>query len=325
MKADVLLVDGNSLFMRAGFGFAAKPNPEEANDAPASYVFLKSLRSIIVELEVKKVVLCFDTKSKFRNEYYPAYKGDRKKNKVNPIYEGIMNQLNEFLPIAKALNCHFVRLDGYEADDSLYVLSQVFKSQKTAILTSDLDLVQCVSENVVWYDSKYQRVVEIVDGKYQGKEAFTPALVDFGKQNPNGLTPEQWELIKAISAGDDNIKGLPRFGFQTAKKVVLGEHKKYTLAELYDVEFDRTKTDPSFILEEGESGLVRAEEVIERNLKLMAIRKLPEFKELVAQVQTAMKEKSWDFAKLRGFVAHTKMHTISMNLNDFVRPFVNLK
>ena len=334
IKCHNLIVDANSLFMRAGFGFGQNDREEEANDAPASYVFLKSLRAIIQSTEAKRVFLCFDTKAKWRFERYPAYKGDRAKNKANAVYEGVMDQLNRFLEIAKLLNCYFIRVDGHEADDSVFVLSKVLKEQ-TTVLSTDLDLVQCCSSNVVWYDSKYQRVVRLEDGILQGREAYTGVPVEFKKQDPNGLTVDEFNLIKAISAGDDNIKGLPRIGWLTALRILRGEHKK-ELGEIYDTYYPRDKVDPSFELKSVEeidnlteeeraeyetNALIKGTTVIDRNTELMVLSKNPYLPELAREVQAQIRQKEFDIANFRSYLIETKMSSILIDINDFLRPF----
>jgi 5'-3' exonuclease len=342
-QTENIIIDGNNLFMRAGYGFQSSKNidkEQDDNDAPAAYTFLKSLRAMIIDLKPNKIYLTFDGRSKFRYDEYPAYKGDREKKKDDMVYKLLMEQLSELKEVCKSIGCYYSCVHDQEADDVMFVLSKVLPG-RTTIVSGDVDMIQCCQEGkVIWWDQKYQRVAQIKQNVFRVTEAWNPLVkAEIKGQDPEGLTLDQFNLIKAISAGDDNIKGLPRYGWKTASKIVLGNHNKTTISELYDKKFPKDKCDPTYkaldpdevtnletdkLEEYLEESQILASEVIDRNMKLMVLKNNPTIPKMALEIKEQISKKSFDQRKLQDYLVKTRMNSILVNMNDFIRPFVGL-
>ncbi|MDR0675755.1 MAG: hypothetical protein LBF97_01795 [Elusimicrobiota bacterium] len=140
----------------------------------------------------KNIVFCFDHPSgkNWRKEIYPLYKENRKPIKFidRKFFDGIRNYLNLF-------RCKNFIVDGAEGDDLIYKLCEI-NEEDIIVISTDGDFRQLLSF-------------------FPYVKLYSPIKMMFLEKNDNIL------LEKAI-IGDtsDNIKGVPRIGKETLKKML---------------------------------------------------------------------------------------------------------
>jgi DNA polymerase I len=217
-KKRLVVIDGNSVFYR---GYYAMPNLSTADGTPTGGVFGFAAMSLELMKRLKPdyVVVAWDkpkTNIRKRLEIYPQYKAGRKAPPPD-FYEQIPVLHN----LLDAFGWPLVELDDYEADDILAGLAKQAEAKgvETLLITSDLDLLQCVSELTHIYALKSGLTniekfsVEHFVSKYD-------------------LQPEQFIDLKALKGdSSDNIPGVPGVGEKGAS-VLLREYK--TLDGVYE-------------------------------------------------------------------------------------------
>ncbi|WP_240374934.1 5'-3' exonuclease [Bacillus piscicola] len=212
IKNKIMLVDGMALLFRA-FYATAMNNYYMINSkglpTNAVYGLVKHLFTAIDTYEPTHVVCCWDMGSRtFRNDLYADYKANRGAPPVE-----LIPQFDLAKEVVSALNIPNIGLVGYEADDCIGTLSQVFSEEnEVIILSGDQDLLQLLQENVT---------VALLKKGYGNYTEYTEA--SFIKEK--GITPAQLIDVKALM-GDtsDNYPGVRGIGEKTALKLLKAHH-----------------------------------------------------------------------------------------------------
>ena len=143
----ICLVDASNLVFSKCQGWF-----QETGDQPD----LQMIRILVIEELIKQRnklkrdydewVMCFDSRSYWRKDYFEYYKGSRKKARdadkfdwkaFFPLFEQFKIEMREHLP----LKC--LEVDGAEADDLIASLCKVYGPHRDiVILSSDKDFVQ---------------------------------------------------------------------------------------------------------------------------------------------------------------------------------------
>jgi 5'-3' exonuclease len=124
-----------------------------------------------------------------RRAILPAYKGNRKADRYNPIPD-VVDVLN-YVP-----GLH-ISADGHEGDDALVWCAETFKNHKVVVVSNDKD---------TWPLLRYANV-KILKAKQGGGRVYvSPEDV----KEEYGTDPEKIPLCKALHGDSDNIKGVPR-------------------------------------------------------------------------------------------------------------------
>jgi len=219
-KTKTLLIDGNVLMKRSYNG--AKNVFYKEKHIGGIFQFYTTLRKLIVDLSVDKVVIMWDGErgGSLRLDYYPEYKGNR------PRFFDESYELQKLRVKAYAEDLFLRQYEhpDCESDDLLafYTLNRK-KSEEVIIYTNDRDLCQLISEDVSLF---------LADKK-----------VLVGTGNYNWYFQHHYEnagLVKIIEGcSTDNIKGI-----EGVTETTLLTHfpeikdRKMTLEEI----MDKTKT-----------------------------------------------------------------------------------
>lgn len=233
-KKRLVIIDGKSVFYR---GYYAMPNLSTKEGIPTGGVYGFAMLSleIIKKLNPDYVCVAWDkpkTNIRKRLEIYPEYKAGRKP--APPDFYVQIPLLHEYL---KACNWPMYEIDDYEADDIMCSLAKKAEQKgiETIFITSDLDVLQCVSPLThVYLLKKGLSNIEALD-----PEAFV---------NKYGIAPSQFIDLKALKGdSSDNIPGVPGIGEKTAIELL----KKYgSLDFIYD-NLDEIKPSTRQKLESG--------------------------------------------------------------------------
>ena len=200
-KRHFCLVDGSGFIFRA---FHALPPMSREDGTPTNAVFgfTNMLIKLIDDLEADHCAVIFDTARKtFRNDIYDQYKANRP-----PAPEELVPQFSIIREAVKAFNLACIEMDGFEADDLIaaYTKLAINEGAKVTIVSSDKDLMQLVSDDVLMHDpmkNKYIGVPEVI-------EKF-------------GVEPQRVIDVQSL-AGDsaDNVPGVPGIGVKTAAQLI---------------------------------------------------------------------------------------------------------
>ena len=200
------LIDGSAFIFRAFH--ALPPLTRKSDGLPVGAVagFCNMLWKMIEENTgpdaPTHAAVIFDKGSHtFRNDLYPAYKGNRPE-----LPEDLRPQMPLTREATRAFNIACEEMEGFEADDIIATLScQARKAGgRVTIISSDKDLMQLVGDGVEMFDAmKNARLgVEAVEEKF-------------------GVTPDRVIDVQALAGdGVDNVPGAPGIGIKTAAQLI---------------------------------------------------------------------------------------------------------
>ncbi len=142
-RKKLAIIDGKSVFYR---GYYAMPGLTTKDGTPTGgvYGFAAMALALVKKLQPDYVCVAWDkskTNIRRRLELYPQYKANRKP--PPPDFYAQIPILHELL---EAFGWPLYELDDYEADDIMGTLAvkAAEKDIETMLITSDLDLLQCV-------------------------------------------------------------------------------------------------------------------------------------------------------------------------------------
>ena len=168
----------------------------------AIYGFITMLNTLLKKYNPEYLALIKDAQSPtFRHKEYSDYKATRK-----PMEEDLVKQLPVILEFCDAYNIPVIEVEGFEADDIIAKVADICEKKgiKLYIISSDKDLYQLVSDNVLILDTKYERV-------------YTPKEVE----KKFGVAPYQIvDFLALVGDSSDNIPGAPGIGVKTAAKLL---------------------------------------------------------------------------------------------------------
>lgn len=200
-----IIFDGNSILNRAFYGVRPLSAPD-GTPTNAVYGFVNIIKKELSRFGVSPdyAAIAFDRKEKtFRHLACESYKATRK---------GMPEDLAVQLPIAKevseALGLTVIECVGYEADDILGTLSDMFckNGDKCFIVTGDRDSFQLVNDCVTVLLAANDET-KIVDPDFISEKY--------------SLAPKQLIDVKSLMGdSSDNIKGVPGIGEKGAIKLI---------------------------------------------------------------------------------------------------------
>jgi DNA polymerase-1 len=193
------IIDGKSVFYR---GYYAMPTLATKDGMPTGGVFgfATMALEVIRRLKPDYVAVAWDkpkTNIRRRLELYPEYKAGRKP--APPDFKAQIPVLHELL---QAFGWPLYEMDDYEADDIMGALAvQASKKNiETLLITSDLDMLQLVNEDVHVYALKTG---------LSNIELYSPKSFEA----KYGIGVDQFLDLKALKGdSSDNIPGVPGIG-----------------------------------------------------------------------------------------------------------------
>ena len=202
----IFLVDTFGLIFRAYYGRARSSVGSLRTSAgmptEAVYVFNNMLKAMLEEQQPDYVVAVWEGHGPtFRDEIFPEYKANRE-----AMPEDLALQLPYIERILKAWNVAVLSEDGYEADDTIALLTQQASTHgiEVVIVSSDKDLMQLVGEGVSqWNPTK--------DMLYKPSD-----VREFLGVEPSQVT----DLLALKGDSVDNIPGAPGIGDKGAQQLI---------------------------------------------------------------------------------------------------------
>ena len=204
-KPTLLLIDGHSLAFRAFY--ALNPDNFKTSDGQhtnAVHGFISMLLNILQAEKPTHLAVAFDlSRSSFRTEEYPEYKGTR--GETPPEFIGQTELLQEALA---AMNIKTITRVNYEADDVLASLADqsADKGFNVYVVSGDRDTFQLISDNTT--------ILYPVKGVMNLARMDDAAVVE-----KYGIHAKQYpDLAALVGETSDNLPGIPGVGPKTAAK-----------------------------------------------------------------------------------------------------------
>jgi DNA polymerase-1 len=219
----IFLIDGSSFVFRAYFQSInqdAKYN-YRSDGVPTGAVrlfmtkLIQFVRDGAVGIKPTHMAIILDkTEDTFRKEIYPDYKANRREPP-----DDLVPQFPLMRRAIRALGLEPVEKAGFEADDIIATYADEARraGAEVLIISSDKDLMQLVSDKVLFYD---------FESGAKGKPGYRPErkLDVAGVVDYFGVPPEKVTDVQAL-VGDtsDNVPGVPGIGIKTASQLI-GEY-----------------------------------------------------------------------------------------------------
>ena len=204
-KPTLLLIDGHSLAFRAFY--ALNPDNFKTKDGQhtnAVHGFISMLLNILQAEKPTHLAVAFDlSRSSFRTEEYPEYKGTR--GETPPEFIGQTELLQEALA---AMNIKTITRENFEADDVLASLADqsAAKGFSVYVVSGDRDTFQLISENTT--------ILYPVKGVMNLARMDDAAVLE-----KYGIHARQYpDLAALVGETSDNLPGIPGVGPKTAAK-----------------------------------------------------------------------------------------------------------
>jgi DNA polymerase-1 len=203
----VFLVDGSSYIFRAYHALPPLNRKSDGLQVNAVLGFCNMLWKLLREMPEDNrpthLAIIFDkSEITFRNKLYPDYKAHRP-----PAPDDLIPQFGLIRDAVRAFDLPCLEQIGFEADDLIatYARLATERGATTTIVSSDKDLMQLVTDNVVMYDTMKDRRIGI------------PEVIE-----KFGVPPEKVVEVQAL-AGDstDNVPGVPGIGVKTAAQLIV--------------------------------------------------------------------------------------------------------
>ncbi len=204
-KNTLLLIDGHSLAFRAFYALSPDafraPNGQHTN---AVHGFISMMLNILGNEKPTHLAVAFDlSRSSFRTDEYPEYKGTR--GETPPEFNGQTEALTEALA---AMNITTLTKVNYEADDIIASLADqaADKGFEVYVVSGDRDTFQLIRpETTILYPVKGVMNLARMDD-----EAVFAKYGIHAKQYP--------DLAALVGETSDNLPGIPGVGPKTAAK-----------------------------------------------------------------------------------------------------------
>lgn len=208
---ELFVIDGHNVLYRAHYAFQKNPliNTKK-RDVSVAYGFTRMLLTLLKDRQPAYMAIAFDRKAPtFRHELYKQYKLNRP-----PMPAPIADNLMDIQDIIRALGIRIIEADGYEADDLLGSVVEIFKNDPVHIylVSKDKDMLQLVNENVTVLSTR-QGLSDLIEFK-------RPHVVE-----KFGVPPEQMlDFFSMVGDSVDNVPGITGVGPKTAVKLLESYH-----------------------------------------------------------------------------------------------------
>tara|TARA_Y100000588_G_scaffold318779_2_gene348489 strand:+ start:1022 stop:3508 length:2487 start_codon:yes stop_codon:yes gene_type:complete len=244
MEKYFFIVDGNSFMHRS---YNAIPPLKNKNGFITNALTgtLNMVNSLNNKFNPENLVVAFDVGgSKYRKELFKDYKANRSK-----MEDDLRQQFPVVKDCLKKMGIKLLEIEGVEADDSMAALAKLAASQGyiAVLVTSDKDLRQMVTENILMLDTK------------EADKNPEPYGIE-GVFEREGVYPNKI-IEKLALMGDkaDNVPGIEGVGDKTAVKLI----NKYGTADAIFENIDQEKGALKLKLENGKENYFLSKKLVE--------------------------------------------------------------
>ena len=201
MPKKLLLVDAPNHAFRAYHAIQSDMRAPDGFPTRAIYGFTRVLLALVRDHRPDYVALVFDVGRTYRNEIYPAYKGQRP-----DMPEDLRQQWGELRPLCEAFGYAVIAEPNTEADDVIGTLAVRFAGPDldVGIVSGDKDFGQLVNEHI--------HIVDLL----KNVEIDRSRVVERW-----GVPPERViDLLALMGDAADNVPGVPGVGEKKAAQFI---------------------------------------------------------------------------------------------------------
>lgn len=202
MNYDILLIDGPYLAHRS-YCAPFKTTTSTGLQSHAILSFMNTFLMLQKKFQPKRIVVAWESYGtpSWRREIYSTYKPSK------GCDSSFIDQTKDIMNLLFALNIPQYNAPNNEADDVIAHFTSKYKDIPTLIYTVDKDLMYLISHNVNIYNGK-----QICDINYVKKKL--------------GIDPLKIpDLLALVGDKADNIKGIPKYGYKRASKLLQEYHR----------------------------------------------------------------------------------------------------
>ncbi len=200
-----VIIDGTSLAYRAFFAFIKNPlRNTKGENTSAPFAFTNSILKIKREYKPRYIAIVFDAKGKTkRHIIFEKYKATRP-----PMPNELVLSLERIKDITNALNIKIYEMPGFEADDVIATLTKKARERnwKVIIISSDKDLLQIVSDDVLILDTRPKEDILYTKEKVFEKFGIFPNRIP--------------DYLALLGDSIDNIPGVSGIGEKSAVEII---------------------------------------------------------------------------------------------------------
>jgi DNA polymerase-1 len=202
MPKKLYLVDGSNQAFRAFFAIQNDMRSPDGFPTRALFGFTSMLLKMLDTAQPDYLCILFDKGKSFRNDLFPAYKGQRP-----DMPEDLKEQWPHFIPLCHEWGASALAMEGFEADDIIGTLAQHAGPEvQVTIVSNDKDFAQLVSPHVKLL--RFGRGGDALLGPDEVMERW-------------GVAPDQIiELLALMGDTSDNIPGVPGVGPKKAAQFI---------------------------------------------------------------------------------------------------------
>jgi len=291
VKTQFAILDGSSLFFRAFYALQLPPNARGVH-TNAVHGFAMMLVKLLKELAPEQIVIAFDkSRTTFRTEIYPDYKGTRDKTP-----EELTAQIPLLKELAEALGIPFLERDHYEADDIIGTLGTQAADEgtETAVVTGDRDALQLIRPHLT---------VMLTKKGISEMKSYDAAVFE----EEYGFVPGRLIDMKGLMGdSSDNIPGVPGIGPKTATKLLIAYGSIENVLD-HAAEVSGKKLSTSLIEYRDQALLSKALATIECNVPKL-------------RYQAEDFRMRPDLGALEAFCREYELRTVWRTLSDYLKP-----
>lgn len=248
-KDTLFIIDGSSFLYRAYYSIRPLNSPD-GTPVQAVFGFCRMIKKLINSFDPKYFVIVWDSKgSTVRHDIYSEYKATRQSA---PSDLGLQKEIiQEFADI---INCKQLSKQGIEADDLMFSLAvdAVKINQKVILVTSDKDLGQVVTKDIIIFDPFKDVFLDVnaLEEKFGfGLEKLVFYFSLLGDSSDNipgvkGIGPKSaGDLLKEFSSLEDLYNNLDKVSKEsTREKLELNRENAFLSEKLFKLQYYQVYT-----------------------------------------------------------------------------------
>ena len=237
----LILVDGSNQAYRAYHAIRTDLRSPDGFPTRALFGFTNILKSIVKKHRPDYMAVVFDVGKSFRNDLYPAYKGQRPDKPAD-----LKQQWPELIPLCESFGITALAQEGFEADDIIGTLAV-----RAAAAGVDKDFAQLVNDRIKLFDPRTGALsgaaeVEAKWGVPPGRIVDLMSLIGDKSDNVPGIAgvgaKKAAGYLKRFDTWQGVIANAEKIGGKTAAKVSAAAETVKLANRLIVIKTDMTLT-----------------------------------------------------------------------------------
>ncbi|KKN52037.1 hypothetical protein LCGC14_0616890 [marine sediment metagenome] len=194
---DLIVLDGKNLSFKYFYGMIKLTN-DKGEKTGLYHGFLSAVLKLKIDNPGVRVVVAWEGGKLVRDEMLDEYKGDRKKK-----HDELLMAISKLKKMLGAIGIEQKYIPGYEADDVASCLCVSNLGKKTLLISTDSDWLQMMHEGCS---------IKVRDKVWTYSQLL----------KREGFPPERILIYNVLKGSHNNVKGIPFFPTDLARKLAKG-------------------------------------------------------------------------------------------------------